>query len=512
MRDPFDAVIVGSGFGGGMVAHALVRAGWRVLMLERGSWVERGPHNWGLEGAVYQTPHHSEDCGYIAGRRLGRTVAGIQCVGGQSVFYGGVSLRMRAHEFQDSRQHGGAGWPFGYALLEPYYARAEALLDVAGDPDPSGTGDPPRSSPYPHALPPLSDASRLIRDAAVALGHRTFRLPLAMNFAGGGGRKACIRCLTCDAFACAIGAKNDIASAILPPLMASGLTVKADTRALRFVRRGRTIASVECVDTRTGERHSYRAHQFVLAAGALGSPQLVFESGLAGLNGGRAVGRNLVRHCSAIVYGLFPASPNPGGGFHKEIGILGSLQSGEDRGDDPAAAAGAIQQVHSPPVGLATSRVPVPLRRWVPGLVARSTGLLVIGEDEVRPENRVFPHPTRTDRFGAARPVIVSRYTRRDRQGRTLLIARARAILKAAGATVTYVHPIRTFSHAAGTLRMGDDPAESVLEPTGRFRGVDNLTVADASMLPGTGAANPSLTIAAASLHAADHLLARGAR
>ena len=47
-----DAVVVGSGFGGGMIAHALVAAGKKVVMLERGQWVQRGPQAWDPRGSL----------------------------------------------------------------------------------------------------------------------------------------------------------------------------------------------------------------------------------------------------------------------------------------------------------------------------------------------------------------------------------------------------------------------------------------------------------------------------
>ena len=56
LPDVVDACVIGSGFGGAMAAHAPVLAGARVLMLERGGWVERGPHNWEPQGAKFAAP------------------------------------------------------------------------------------------------------------------------------------------------------------------------------------------------------------------------------------------------------------------------------------------------------------------------------------------------------------------------------------------------------------------------------------------------------------------------
>jgi choline dehydrogenase-like flavoprotein len=69
-----------------------------------------------------------------------------------------------------------------------------------------------------------------------------------------------------------------------------------------------------------------------------------------------------------------------------------------------------------------------------------------------------------------------------------------------------YVHPIRTFSHALGTARMGCEPKASALDPTCRFRGLENLYVADGSVFPTSAAVNPSLTIAANALRVGEHV------
>jgi choline dehydrogenase-like flavoprotein len=97
-------------------------------------------------------------------------------------------------------------------------------------------------------------------------------------------------------------------------------------------------------------------------------------------------------------------------------------------------------------------------------------------------------------------------YSRRDRAARRALARAAAEVLREAGAALTYHFRIRTFSHALGTVRMGDDPARSALDPYGAFRGAENLHVADASVFPTGGAVNPSLTVAATALRSAEHI------
>ena len=144
----WDAVIVGSGFGGAMVAHGLVEAGARVLMIERGDWVPRGEAAWKPEASLELTPKLRE--GHPVSLRCGghgTVIGGYACVGGPSVYYGCVAFRFREQDFvgdPDVVADSGAAWPFRYDEIEPYYAEAERLLGIAGD----DTGDPtaPRRS------------------------------------------------------------------------------------------------------------------------------------------------------------------------------------------------------------------------------------------------------------------------------------------------------------------------------------------------------------------------------
>lgn len=514
--------MIGSGFGGALSAHVLVASGLRVLLIERGDWLPRGPANWEPHGIIDLWPDYSTEDGYpVVGDGPPRAPA-LFCVGGLSVFYGGVSLRLRQGDFLPVRAESpgvesAPHWPYAYADLEPYYARAESLLGVAGPP--AGNGDGPlhadptapwRSGDYAHRPPALSQTSAMVAAAAGTLGLRPFRLPLAIHHDGLPGRGRCVSCLTCDGFACAVGAKNDVASAILPALIARGLRLEVNTVALRLVERGGRIERVECVDRHTGERRTYVADEFIVSAGALGSAHLLLASELERHNpAGSHVGRHLMRHCNGIVFGVFPTPPNPAGEFHKQVGIHDAYFGSDGDGDPDAAAerglrTGSIQQVHSPPLGLVRERAPRVLHGAVPALVERITGLLVIAEDESRSENHVALDKRARDRHGLPRMVIRHRYTAADRRRRATLLRTARRVLRAAGARAFYVHRIRTFSHAVGSVRMGEDPATAPLAHDGRFRGIANLRVLDGSFMPASAAVNPSLTIAANALRAAD--------
>jgi len=505
----YDVVVVGSGFGGTMAAYELVRAGLRVLLLERGGWINRGPHNWASNGSLDLTPAHDFDSAFRVAAGGQAPLMGVySCVGGPSVFYGGVSFRLRTADFEpdpDVIGDCGARWPYDYAELEPHYTRAETLLGVAGaDDDPTA---PPRSAPYPHPPAPLSETSAMIGQAARSLGLRPFRLPLAISYREAPGRSACQACTTCDTFACAVSAKNDLATVLLPALMARGLTLMPETVVTALRARGGRIDTVEAFDKRSGRAVSYSGDLVVLAAGALASPHLLMASGLTAHNpAGDAIGRYLTRHANGMVFGLFPSLPDGGRRFQKQLGI-NDYYFGD--GGAVRGKLGSIQQVQAPPPKLVRANVPLGIGWVVSPVLSRVTGLLAMAEDQPRPENGLTLDPTRRDRFGLPQLVVTHRHTSRDVAARKALRARAQRILSAAGARILYRHDIKTFSHAAGTVRMGVDPKSAPLDRWCRFRGIDNLFVLDASFLPTGGGVNPSLTIAANALRVGEAIATR---
>jgi len=493
-----------------MAAHALVTAGKKVLMLERGDWVPRGPQNWAADASVDLTPFYSMESPYriLAGGNKD-TMGAYSCVGGPSVFYGGVSLRFREADFQFEAEIAGdsnACWPYQYAILEPYYTRAEKILNVAGEMNADPT-EPFRSSPYPQQLNSLSSTSQMIGNAARALNLRPFRLPLAINYSANQERTPCVACTTCDTFACAVQAKNDLATCVLPQLLAWGLELKTNMVATRLLAQNGGVTAVECFDKTTNQKISFRAKTVVLAAGTLGSPHLLLAANLQKRNpGGHTVGRYLMRHCNAIVFGFFPRRPNPAKQFHKQLGIH-DFYFGHSSIKNPTGKLGSMQQLQTPPVGLVQAHLPKPLGQWFSPAVEHLTGLLVMAEDQPQYDNQVAVNRSQTDRYGLPQLTVTHHYTKRDVAACYALIKKARQILRHAGAMFFYTHQIKTFSHAVGTVRMGEDPSTSALDEFCQFRGVKNLYVVDGSFMPTSAGLNPSLTIAANALRVGEHIV-----
>lgn len=484
-----------------MAAWELCRARARVVMVERGGWVERSPRNWDPDGAYELTPHYDREARYrvCSGWRRAE-LATCSCVGGPSVFYGGVSYRFRREDFAPHPEIvnvSAARWPIGYDDLEPWYGVAERLLHIAGQSGEDPT-EPPRSTPFPYAPPPLAPASETIAAAARSLGLHPSRLPLAINYTDA-RRPVCAACVTCDGFACAVSAKNDLATCVLPALVQRGMELRPQTVATRLlIERGRVVGA-ECVDRARGSRVELRADHVVLAGGALATARLLLASGL---DADGLVGRYLMRHCSAIVYGVFPGRRAWAERFHKQLAIT-DFYFGDDDPRAPTGKLGSIQQVMTPPLGLVQSTLPPVVGRMAGRIAPLMTGLLVMAEDQPVASNRVVLDPVERDSYGVPRLVVEHRYTRRDLRARRALLRRARMILSRAGARAFYTHFIRTFSHAVGTARMGEDPESSALDAAGRLRGVEGAYVVDGSVMPTSAGVNPSLTIAAGALRMA---------
>jgi choline dehydrogenase-like flavoprotein len=500
---------VGSGFGGSMVSHALVSAGLKVLMLERGDWVGRGWHNWEPDGSLELTGSYTTETPYHAHAGGNSDIIGAcACVGGPSVFAAGVSFRFRERDFETDLEiagDSGADWPYSYADLERYYARAERILNVAGEAGGDPT-EPNRSAPYPQEPASLSAVSRIINKAALDLGMRPFRLPLAINYVPEDKRSECISCGTCDTFACAIQAKNDLATSVLPELIKRGLQLHTNVVATRLIVEGDRVVSLECQDRGTGEKRRYAARVFVLSGGALGSAHVLLASDLAHLNpGGHTLGHYLMRHCNACVYGFFTRLPEDDRHFQKQLAIH-DFYFGHPTIEGLDGRVGSLQQVQTPPLGLMQAKLPAGFHRLLGPVLKRVTGVLVMAEDQPCYENRLAIDRSRLDRFGLPRLLITHRHSERDDAARWALVTKAKQILRRAGARFVYVHKIETFSHAVGTVRMGHDPSSSALDPFCQFRGVANLYVVDGSFMPTSAGLNPSLTIAANSLRAGEHI------
>ena len=210
-----DVVIVGSGLGGSAIVKSLAGTGLSVLVLERGDFVRQEAQNWDVgEVAV----RHRYDAGETWFDAEGRPFVprAYYNVGGATKFFGGSALRFRPADFAARELEGGAtaAWPYDYSELEPWYAKAEALLEVHGQ-----AGEDPTEGPrgaYPR--PPLEHEPVIagIAGRLAAQGLHPFHLPVAVDQ---GPKGRCVKGSPCDGFPCKVRAKGDAENRILRPLL-----------------------------------------------------------------------------------------------------------------------------------------------------------------------------------------------------------------------------------------------------------------------------------------------------
>ncbi len=491
-----DIVIIGTGAGGGTLAHALRDSGARVLILERGDFLPQEPENWSPEAVFLRNRYKTAERWHDA---AGGTFApGVHYfVGGNTKVYGAALPRLRREDFGELAHEGGVSpaWPVTYDDLEPYYARAEAVYLVHGAPgDPT---DPPRSGPYPFPPMPqdpyMAELTERLRDQ----GLHPAALPIGVDRRPGG---RCIRCKTCDAFVCRVLAKGDAdVCGVRPALERPNveLVTRAFARRLRTEPGGRRVVAVEV--ERDDERFDVHADTVVVACGAVNSAALLLRSaggahphGLANSSG--LVGRHYMVHNNSVLVAVHPTRRNDTV-FQKTI-TVNDFYFGEIGFPYPMGNLQPIGKLQAAMLAADQPRVPEPVLRAV---ADRSVDWWVMSEDLPDPENRVTLAPD-----GGIRV----HWTPNNLIAHERLMRAAKRMLRRADYPVLLSRRmgIATNSHQCGTLRFGHDPATSVLDPFCRAHDLANLYVVDGSFFPSSSAVNPALTIAAQALRVADHL------
>ncbi len=317
----------------------------------------------------------------------------------------------------------------------------------------------------------------------------------------------CIRCSTCDGFACIVKAKADAqVVCVEPALEFPNVTMHTEARVTRLVTGpdGRTVTRV--VVERDGHREEYSADVVVVSAGAINSAALLLGSaderhpnGLGNSSG--LVGRNLMFHNNSSLIAI-SKDPNPTV-FEKTLGI-NDWYYGDGEWDFPL---GAMQMLGRSDAF--TMSLDAPDAEDPADLAAHSLDFWLTTEDLPRPTNRV-----ELEADGRIRLT----YTPTNLEAHARLNAKFRGLLDAMRCRDevigkhTYLGGrlgISGVAHQNGTVRFGTDPTTSVLDTDCRLHDVDNVYVVDAGFFPSSSAVNPTLTIIANALRVADHLRTR---
>jgi choline dehydrogenase-like flavoprotein len=557
-----EAIVVGSGSAGSVVAWELARAGWSVTVLERGRNLRPGfgERPSGELGTLYGSDELKGARGFgfpdgllepYTARTQAQARSGVarsaqgalgqlgSAVGGTSLHYNAKFPRFWKQDFSQLSDLGPvagaqvADWPISYDDLAPCYDEVERRVGVQGDVDamPARTREQqPRSGPLPMPPNPISYVGRLLAEGAKRAGYTAYPQPAAVNSTDYDGRPACNSCGLCSGFGCPINARGDALVSWLNPAVLSG-RVRVVERA--FVHRidtspdGRTATDVRYRDA-SGAEQTISADVVVVAGSPINTARLLLLSaGGAHPNGlgnrSDQLGRNMMFHNFTLA----------GTGFERDVHPLRSQSNPLQLDDLMGPFTGrTVERLGVPYVkgGLVQVGGAVPLfgeAALYAGIVgygrrhkeAMRVGLLhakvggsqLVGEDLPQAENRIDLDPGVKDFHGFPAARITYSPHRHEQAAALLLGPRLEAFhaLTPGGigaAIVPYPlisEAVPATAHLAGTARMGTDAETSVCDASGRLHEVDNVYVADASTFPTFPGFNPTLTIMANALRIA---------
>jgi len=515
VTENYDVIIIGTGAGGGTLAHALADSGKQILLLERGDFLPREMDNWDPKPVFVDGKYISADKWFDRdGKPFQPQVHYF--VGGATKLYGAALYRLRPQDFGELKHASGVSpsWPLSYDEFEPWYSKAEQLYHVHGN-----AGEDPteghRSAPYP--WPAVSHEGRIqqIADDLAKGGYHPFHAPcgIMLNEASR-PRSTCIRCSWCDGYPCLVHAKADADVVAVRPVMHRPnitLLTGSEVTKLETDGSGRVVTGV--VVSRDGGNEVYRGDIVVVSAGAANSAKLLLNSatdvhtnGLA--NGSDQVGRNYMFHnCKAIVALSKEKNDTV---FQKTLGINDFYLATKDY----QWPMGNIQMIGKSNAEAMRGEQPEKTMfapNWTLSDVAEhAVDFWLTTEDLPVPENRVT-----TDKEGN----VHLAYSSTNDDEADHLYGELKKILNRTGMAQHHVLrknfymsmdiPVAGVAHQAGTCRFGADPATSVLDANCKAHELDNLYVVDTSFFPSIGAVNPALTAMANALRVGDHLLSR---
>ena len=518
MRRP-KVAIVGSGIVGTTVAYLLAARGHVIDVFEKGrrypyphapQFRDRFLH--GYDNPAYEAPEGLQGLTVEGDYRRDLNRERSTIVGGCATRWGAITPRLRPTDFATGSRYGfGADWPFGYDELEPYYCRAEALLGVSGS-DGDNPFAPRRSRPYPMPAFPLSYGDRVLASRLAPHGITLHTTPQAATRTAYGDRAACENFGACDV--CPIGARYSPNYHLLRAVATGACTLHADSSIRRVLadRSGRARALV--VRPNGGGREvEHPAAVIVIAGGAIENARLLLLSARARASDGVPLGEHAGRHL--VFHHLWTG--RLGYGEDLFAGEIGRFTGQSDQFVDPPDRGrhGGVK------IEFSSNIVPPPERPLSAGTggeildalrPARAERMLTLHSEAAPAPGSAVTLSQARDRFGdpfAHVSYALSEFDRETYRFGRSLFDRVAAASGAESAELEPIESVYSGAHHMGTCRMGRGPGDSVVDAHGVLHGVPNLFVLGGSAFPGPGAINPTLTMVALAVRAADYIAAR---
>ena len=561
-----DVIVIGAGGGGPVVAKELAERGLDVLLLEAGArhadpekeWrhLENDANN-PVSGYFRVGPSDRSRPAWLRELPQNSFLWQVAGVGGTTVHYYGNCPRavpgvFAGYDKPDRDAYDRAhAFPFAYSELVPYYEWVEHTLPVqtaaVGAKEETFLRGAQRMGLPIQRSKDLSRSSyRPQENAVLQPGGTAGRTgdPAKLRYPQATGCTFCGFCFQgCYEPRGAprnLAAKRSTDNSYVPMALTAGAwrsggkaaKLVTDAVVTRIVTDsaagGRRVArGVTWRDTRTGEEKTETAKVVVMSAGCVEGPRLWLNSELPNPNDW--VGRGFTDHYFDWVIGLMPEYTGsskgvgsaaradfPGFGGLENVGLPPALQAFSSLFSDAGMAGHYDNGSTVGPQGADQlgRRVGNQLRGLLEHGIDRLLNVLVITDDDVERQNRVTLSSTLpADEHGPIPKVEFRHRARsaRTRANRQFLATKAAELLRAAGAQqVLRIDWPPLILHVQSTMRMGADPATSVLDEHAEARAVDRLFIADNSALAnGLGGPNPTLTTQALATRTAERIVTR---
>ncbi|MFN0088052.1 MAG: GMC oxidoreductase [Blastocatellia bacterium] len=544
-RQPvYDVVIVGSGAAGGTAAWTLVNAGLRVAMLDAGplrKHLEDFPYHQtfpyddpyrGMKTELdrsdefmkkYSITGSSPEEPYTMPEKTPYEWFRARNVGGRTMFWGRFCNRFNEADFKmRSRDGAGLDWPIEYKDVAPYYDKAELFMGVTGQaenhPDlPDGRYLPPVAMKCPDVE--LSKATEKLGIRAI----RARRAHLTQTYKSPSGTFApCHYCGECQDGCETHSFYNSAFRQVVPLIEKFPARFKLIPNAMAYkinLNAKGLAGGVSYTDRATGRTQEVKARAVIAACGTLETTRLLLASGIANSSG--MIGRNFIEHMDATAEGYLPSLFNITreagdgiGGSHIIIPWFGYFRPNEKRD-----FLRGFQMEPSVRTSMRPLRRPKNVRGFGPEFKkeirkwqSARVRLAAHGEMLASPGKFVELDPSVKDKWG--QPVLKINYPWESNDLAMFKYLRRtfEEILDAAKAVEVKLPKTPDVAghsiHEMGTVHMGSDPKTSVLNSFNQSWDVRNLFVTDAAAFASGTHKNPTLTIMALSMRAADYILA----
>lgn len=555
MSYDFDVCVIGSGAGGGPVALTLAEAGYSVVVLEKGPWLQAEDFYKDelacCRRSVY-TPELSDEQHVIedldsAGDWVGEATSESgwdfwngNCVGGSSNFMSGFFYRLKPEDFRLLSEFGPIGganisdWPIAYEDLEPWYTRVETEVGISGRCVDHPLAEPRSTADFPYPPTQEHPVSSHISDACRKLGLHPLPTPRAILTKAKGGRRSCEYSGYCGSYGCSSGAKGGARAALLDRAVATGrCEIRPHSKVYKLASdaKGKVVAA-EYFDA-AGQAQKVAAKIFVLACQAIETSRLLLSStgpkhanGLANRSG--QVGKNLLfsaggsgtgdfdyaRMSDAEAQAMKTRGPFVNRGLQDWYFINDKSLGGRIKGGTvdfllrhPNPISKAMSEKWDDDDRLVWGR---PLQKHLKSLFMDSQYLRYEIFCDWLPTDNCFVDLDNSVRDKWQTPVAKVRigYHEHDLKVGRYINEHAIRVLEKMGAQNirSNISGSPPQNLVAGGCRFGKDPASSVLDPDCRAHDVDNLYVTDGSFMPTGGSVPYTWTIYANAFRVADRI------